>query len=46
MTDLHFSALKTVFAIKNLSTIILPCWYKVLEELELSAWMIPQDVSI
>lgn len=30
---------------KNSSTIILPQWYGVLEELELNAHMMPQDVS-
>jgi hypothetical protein len=36
---------KTAFAIKNSSTIILPHWYEILEELELGARMMPQDVS-
>jgi hypothetical protein len=42
----HTSQLcKTAFAIKNSFTIILPCWYKILKELELSACMMPWDVS-
>jgi hypothetical protein len=42
----HTSQLcKTAFAIKNSSTIILPWWYKVLEELKLDARMMPRDVS-
>jgi hypothetical protein len=36
---------KTAFAIKNSSTIILPRWYEVLEELELDARMMPRDVA-
>jgi hypothetical protein len=40
-----FQLRKTAFAIKNSSTIILPCWYEILKELELSAHMMPWDVS-
>lgn len=36
---------KTTFAIKNSSTIILPRWYEVLDELGLDARMMPRDVS-
>jgi hypothetical protein len=36
---------KIAFTIKNSSTIILPRWYEVLEELELDARMMPRDVS-
>jgi hypothetical protein len=35
---------KTAFAIKNSSTIILPCWYEIFKELELGACMMPWDV--
>jgi hypothetical protein len=42
----HTSQLcKTAFAIKNSSTMILPWWYEVLEELGLDSHMMPQDVS-
>ena len=36
---------KTAFAIKNSSTLILPRWTKILEELELNDRMMPRDVS-
>ena len=35
---------KTAFAIKNSSTIILPAWFSLLEDLELDARMMPRDV--
>jgi hypothetical protein len=43
----HASQLcKTAFAIKNSSTLILPQWTKILEELELNDRMMPWDVSM
>jgi hypothetical protein len=35
---------KLVYAIKNSSTIALPQWYRILEDLSLDAWVIPRDV--
>ena len=46
VNSLHASQLrKTAFAIKNSSTLILPRWTKILEELELNDRMMPRDVS-
>ena len=36
---------KMAYAIKNSSAIILPRWFAVLEDLSLSACMMPHDVS-
>ena len=39
-TQLH----KSAFAIKNLSTLILPKWFLILSDLDLDPHMIPRDV--
>jgi hypothetical protein len=36
---------KSAFAIKNSTTLILPRWFAILEELKLSARMMPRDVT-
>jgi hypothetical protein len=43
--SIYFQLRKIAFAIKNSSTLILPRWYALLEELELSARIMPRDVT-
>ena len=46
LTDLPLWLHKMAYAIKNLSTIILPRWYSNLNKLELKSCIIPQDVTM
>jgi len=36
---------KVAFAIKNLTTILLPAWFSILQELDATEWMLPRDVT-